>query len=42
MPEYVLNWHDEVLEFNVVGASDNYFEGICRLEPKITIKDIQN
>jgi len=42
MPDYVLNWHDEVLEFNIVGVSGNYFEGICRLEPKITIKSIQN
>jgi len=31
-----------VLEFNVIVASNNYFEGICRLEPKITIKSIKN
>ena len=38
MPNYVLNWHDELLEFTVIIPSNNYFEGLCRLEPKITIK----
>ena len=37
-PEYVLNWHDEVFEFSVVANSTNYFEGICRLEPIVTIR----
>ena len=38
MSDYVLNWHDDVLEFTIIVTSDNYFEGLCRLEPKVTIK----
>lgn len=41
MPEYVLNWHDDMFEFTVISPKQNYFEGICRLQPTITIKQHQ-
>jgi len=41
MPEYVLNWHDDMFEFTVISPREHYFEGVCRLQPSITIKQHQ-
>jgi lipopolysaccharide transport system ATP-binding protein len=34
------HWADSMIDFEVVGFSDSFFEGLCKLEPSVTVVDL--